>query len=76
MRMLKGQRNSGSIIGGVAQLGERLNGIQEASSSILLISTKNKKGRTLAGSSLFYETQVSESQRPEPQPSINLLPLC
>jgi hypothetical protein len=38
--MLKGQRNSRSIIGGVAQLGERLNGIQEASSSILLISTK------------------------------------
>ena len=43
MRMLKGQRNSRSIIGGVAQLGERLNGIQEASSSILLISTKKIK---------------------------------
>ena len=41
--MLNGQRNSRSIIGGVAQLGERLNGIQEASSSILLISTKKIK---------------------------------
>jgi hypothetical protein len=42
--MLKGQHNSASLIGGVAQLGERLNGIQEASSSILLISTKKIKG--------------------------------
>ena len=41
--MLNGQRNSRSIIGGVAQLGERLNGIQEASSSILLISTRKIK---------------------------------
>ena len=41
------------LTGGVAQLGERLNGIQEASSSILLISTKNQKGRTRSGSSLL-----------------------
>ena len=40
--MLKGLLNSSSRIGGVAQLGERLNGIQEASSSILLISTRIK----------------------------------
>ncbi len=30
--------------GGIAQLGERLNGIQEVSSSILLISTREIKG--------------------------------
>jgi hypothetical protein len=28
------------LIGGIAQLGERLHGMQEVSSSILLISTK------------------------------------
>ena len=32
---------SGSQYGGIAQLGERLNGIQEVSGSIPLISTKN-----------------------------------
>ena len=38
--MLRGLVNSVMHIGVVAQLGERLNGIQEASSSILLISTR------------------------------------
>ena len=37
--MLSGLLDSGSLNGGVAQLGERLNGIQEASGSIPLIST-------------------------------------
>ena len=41
IRMLSGLHNSGSLIGGVAQLGERLNGIQEASGSIPLISTND-----------------------------------
>jgi hypothetical protein len=41
IRMLRGLHNSGSLIGGVAQLGERLNGIQEASGSIPLISTND-----------------------------------
>ena len=29
------------VLGGIAQLGERLHGMQEVSSSILLTSTKN-----------------------------------
>ena len=33
--------------GGIAQLGERLNGIQEVSGSIPLISTKNRKANAL-----------------------------
>ena|GEM_PF-1805102 len=44
--MLRGRRILGESIGVVAQLGERLNGIQEVRSSILLSSTKHKKGRT------------------------------
>ena len=32
-----------AIFGGIAQLGERLNGIQEVSGSIPLISTKSEK---------------------------------
>ena len=34
-----------NLIGGIAQLGERLNGIQEVSSSILLISTSELRLR-------------------------------
>jgi hypothetical protein len=33
--------NGGCLTGGIAQLGERLHGMQEVSSSILLISTNN-----------------------------------
>jgi hypothetical protein len=36
--------SEGQASGVVAQLGERLNGIQEAASSILASSTRNKKG--------------------------------
>ncbi len=32
-----------TILGGIAQLGERLNGIQEVSGSIPLISTKSRE---------------------------------
>ena len=35
------------IFGGIAQLGERLNGIQEVSGSIPLISTKRKALKSL-----------------------------
>jgi hypothetical protein len=34
------------LYGGIAQLGERLNGIQEASGSIPLISTKTQRRKT------------------------------
>ena len=37
-----GKKCRGIEYGGIAQLGERLNGIQEVSGSIPLISTKNK----------------------------------
>jgi hypothetical protein len=40
--------------GVVAQLGERLNGIQEAASSILASSTKNIKGLTKIVSPFFF----------------------
>ena len=46
--------------GGIAQLGERLNGIQEVSGSIPLISTKgylrysDKKSRNLRVSGFFF----------------------
>ena len=39
-------------IGGIAQLGERLHGMQEVSSSILLTSTKNFCGETEKSSKL------------------------
>ncbi len=41
--LLTKYNNSVNIYGGIAQLGERLNGIQEASGSIPLISTKSNK---------------------------------
>ena len=40
--------------GGIAQLGERLNGIQEVSGSIPLISTKNNDSHNQMCESLFY----------------------
>ena len=52
--MLRGLVNLISLIGVVAQLGERLNGIQEVRSSILLSSTKYEKGKNISQcSSLF-----------------------
>ena len=53
MPVLRGLSNPNAENGGVAQLGERLNGIQEASGSIPLISTIIQKGKTIASSSLF-----------------------
>ena len=44
--------NKKSIWGGIAQLGERLNGIQEVSGSIPLIST-TKKDSPFCGLSFF-----------------------
>ena len=40
--------------GGIAQLGERLNGIQEVSGSIPLISTKNTRFRKKSGVFLTF----------------------
>ncbi len=45
-------------VGGIAQLGERLNGIQEVSGSIPLISTKTKKESPWV--TLFYYTRELE----------------
>ena len=46
-----------STDGGIAQLGERLNGIQEVSGSIPLISTTIKSSKPL-GSGGFYFFQI------------------
>ena len=46
------------LYGGIAQLGERLNGIQEVSGSIPLISTKNNDSHNQMCESLFYTTKV------------------
>ena len=40
--------------GGIAQLGERLNGIQEVSGSIPLISTKNTRFHLKSSVSLYF----------------------
>ena len=45
--------------GGIAQLGERLNGIQEVSGSIPLISTKNNKPRGQRLAVLLYPSPVT-----------------
>ena len=52
------QKLSDSIIkfGGIAQLGERLNGIQEVSGSIPLISTKTPKNESF---SVFFFSKSS-----------------
>ena len=42
------------LYGGIAQLGERLNGIQEVSGSLPLLSTKNKHSHNQMCESLFY----------------------
>ena len=41
-------------VGGIAQLGERLNGIQEVSGSIPLISTNNVKSLETNGFKAFF----------------------
>jgi hypothetical protein len=67
-RMLRGSIISGMALpGGVAQLGERLNGIQEASGSIPLISTKIKREEPRNGSSLLILRTVLNmfAQKPE-----------
>ena len=46
--------NGFRLYGGIAQLGERLNGIQEVSGSIPLISTKNNDSHNQMCESLFY----------------------
>ena len=56
--MLRGLVNSVMHIGVVAQLGERLNGIQEVRSSILLSSTKNKKGKNVNNRSSLFSTWI------------------
>ena len=53
-RMLKGLLKSTKLNGVVAQLGERLNGIQEVRSSILLSSTKKIKDLSNVLRSFFY----------------------
>jgi hypothetical protein len=54
-----------NLIGGIAQLGERLNGIQEVSSSILLISTSELRLRGLpAKPFLLGGTLLHISQNP------------
>ena len=52
--MLKGLYKSTGFNGVVAQLGERLNGIQEVRSSILLSSTKKIKDLSNVLRSFFY----------------------
>ena len=47
------------ISGGIAQLGERLNGIQEVSGSIPLISTKKRKTNVLRFS--FFSSLAKSS---------------
>ena len=42
-------RDHATSYGGIAQLGERLNGIQEVSGSIPLISTKNPENHRFSG---------------------------
>ncbi len=49
-------------LGGVAHLGERLNGIQEVRSSILLVSTKRKRAvRFLYLTALFNHSPICSS---------------
>ena len=45
-----------SLHGAIAQLGERLNGIQEVDGSIPSSSTKNDQGLTLQGQPFFRST--------------------
>ena len=45
--------------GAIAQLGERLNGIQEVSGSIPLSSTKNIKGLQIISVTPFYVQQTT-----------------
>ena len=51
--------------GGIAQLGERLNGIQEVSGSIPLISTKQKTHIVIYVSLLLYYYQVTRGYEDE-----------
>ena len=44
--------------GGIAQLGERLNGIQEVSGSIPLISTKTPENVSFSGVFLFQSGSI------------------
>ena len=46
--------------GGVAHLGERLNGIQEVRGSIPLISTRNLKSPDFQGFFIVYFSKLSE----------------
>ena len=48
--------------GGIAQLGERLNGIQEVSGSIPLISTRNRDLCDHTGPYSYFPEKVSSRQ--------------
>ena len=61
----------GTTIGAVAQLGERLNGIQEADGSIPFSSTVNNEGlRGNAGPFVFSAPMAEQSERPPPGVSL------
>ena len=54
-------QRQGTASGGIAQLGERLNGIQEVSGSIPLISTRTEKSLGTSASKAFSLENTSSS---------------
>ena len=61
---ISGFATRGEMYGAVAQLGERLNGIQEADGSIPFSSTNHNMGQAAASCLTFFFHQQAAEKRP------------